>query len=106
MHPLLEKQLAALNIDANAVPDRDAWLALLRDVAGTYANLLDTPQPAEDTAAGDLRHELKTPLSSIRGFAEAVAQDASMDAETRTRFLGLIVQEADRLLKIINSRVR
>lgn len=49
----------------------------------------------------NVSHELKTPLTSIKGFAETL-QDVD-DKEVRQRFLKIINDEADRLTRIINN---
>lgn len=49
----------------------------------------------------NVSHELKTPLTSIKGFAETL-QDVD-DKEVRKKFLKIINDEADRLTRIIND---
>lgn len=49
----------------------------------------------------NVSHELKTPLTSIKGFSETLKYVE--DAETRERFLGIINNEADRLTRLIND---
>ena len=48
-------------------------------------------------------HELRTPLTSIRAFSEMLHDDPDMAADDRTRFLGIIVGEAERLTRLINQ---
>lgn len=49
----------------------------------------------------NVSHELKTPLTSIKGFAETLKYVE--DAENRNRFLNIINDEADRLTRLIND---
>lgn len=49
----------------------------------------------------NVSHELKTPLTSIKGFAETLKYVD--DNETRERFLDIINQEAERLSRLIND---
>ena len=49
----------------------------------------------------NVTHELKTPLTSIKGFAETIKY--VKDDETREKFLGIINNEADRLTRLIND---
>ncbi|MDS0524964.1 ATP-binding protein [Clostridium sp. SHJSY1] len=49
----------------------------------------------------NVSHELKTPLTSIKGFAETLRYVE--DDETRKKFLGIIDKEADRLSRLIND---
>jgi two-component system phosphate regulon sensor histidine kinase PhoR len=48
-------------------------------------------------------HELKTPVSSIKAYAETLLADESLDAETRQRFLARIEEQADRLTAIVHD---
>lgn len=50
----------------------------------------------------DVVHELKTPLTSIRGAAELLAEGAHADHAARERFLGNIQKDVDRLNRITN----
>lgn len=47
-------------------------------------------------------HELRTPLASILGFIETL-EDAADDAETRTRFLRVMDNEARRMQRLIDD---
>lgn len=47
-------------------------------------------------------HELRTPLASILGFVETL-EDAADDPETRTRFLGVMGNEARRMQRLIDD---
>lgn len=49
----------------------------------------------------NVSHELKTPLTSIKGFAETLKY--VKDDETREKFLDIIDKEAERLSRLIND---
>jgi two-component system phosphate regulon sensor histidine kinase PhoR len=51
-------------------------------------------------------HELKSPLTSIKGFAELLAGGMVSDSEKQRQYLNRIVSESDRLLNIINDILR
>ena len=51
----------------------------------------------------NVTHELKTPPTSIQGFAEMMAAGMVGKKEDVTRFGALIVKESKRLLELINS---
>jgi two-component system phosphate regulon sensor histidine kinase PhoR len=51
----------------------------------------------------NVSHELKTPLTSIKGFVEAIQDGAIKDPEQTSRFLSIISQHTDRMNKIISD---
>lgn len=48
-------------------------------------------------------HELKTPLTSISGFAETLQEDDFSQPEMTRHFLGIIYSEAQRMTRLIND---
>ena len=48
-------------------------------------------------------HELRTPLATIAGYAETLAEEGDVDAETRRRFGTVIHSEARRMLRIVED---
>lgn len=50
----------------------------------------------------DVSHELKTPLTSILGYAETLSE-SEYDEEIRQKFLGVISSEAVRMTKLVND---
>lgn len=48
-------------------------------------------------------HELKTPLTSIRMFAETLRLGRSVDPNIQEEFLGTIVSESERLTRLLNN---
>lgn len=53
--------------------------------------------------ATNVSHELKTPLTSIKGFVETLQQGAMQDPVMSGKFLNIISLEADRLGRLIND---
>ena len=53
--------------------------------------------------AANVSHELKTPLTSIKGFVETLQNGAIANPETSQKFLKIIMLEADRLTRLIND---
>jgi two-component system phosphate regulon sensor histidine kinase PhoR len=53
--------------------------------------------------AANVSHELKTPITSIKGFVETLLDGAMRDAADAERFLRIIARQADRLNAIIED---
>jgi two-component system, OmpR family, phosphate regulon sensor histidine kinase PhoR len=51
----------------------------------------------------NVSHELKTPVTSIKGFAETLLDGAMEDKELLRNFLEIIYKESDRLHRLIND---
>lgn len=51
----------------------------------------------------NVSHELKTPITSIKGFVETLADGAMADPAESSRFLAIIAKQADRLNSIIED---
>ncbi|MCB1956435.1 MAG: histidine kinase [Rhodocyclaceae bacterium] len=57
----------------------------------------------KDDFMSSVTHELRTPLTSIRAFSEMLHEDPRIDLTERTRFLGIIVSETERLTRLVNQ---
>ncbi len=52
---------------------------------------------------GNVTHELKTPLTSIKGFIETLKNSEAVDRKTEMRFYDIIDLETERLSNLIND---
>jgi len=57
----------------------------------------------KDEFLSHVAHELRTPLTSIRGFTEILHDNPDLDMEQRQKFLGVMVEESQRLTRLINQ---
>jgi Na+/proline symporter/nitrogen-specific signal transduction histidine kinase len=57
----------------------------------------------KDDFISTVTHELRTPLTSIRALSEMLFEDPRMALADRSRFLGIIVHETERLTRLINQ---
>ncbi len=48
-------------------------------------------------------HEIRTPLASIKGFIETLQGPAKDDEPARTEFLGIMLEQANRMQQLIND---
>ncbi len=56
----------------------------------------------KDAFLGQISHELRTPMTSIRAFSEILGEDGLTDAE-RTRYAGVIHDETIRLTRLLDD---
>lgn len=73
----------------------DEYLLVLRDLT----ELRRLERVRRDFVA-NVSHELRTPLTSIKAMAETLLDGALQDAEVAPRFLGTIIRESDRLVRL------
>lgn len=57
----------------------------------------------KDEFVAMVSHELRTPLTSIRSFAEILRDNQTLPDDKRQRFLDIIVQESQRLSRLIEE---
>jgi Na+/proline symporter/signal transduction histidine kinase len=57
----------------------------------------------KDDFVSMVTHELRTPLTSIRALSEIVLDNPALEPEQREHFLHTIVQETERLTRLINQ---
>lgn len=50
-----------------------------------------------------LAHDLKTPLTSVLGYLELMAEEPELPLETRVRYTGVVRDKAERLEELINE---
>ena len=57
----------------------------------------------KDDFISTVTHELRTPLTSIRAFSEILHDNPDLDSAEREKFLNIIIQESERLTRLINQ---
>jgi Na+/proline symporter/signal transduction histidine kinase len=57
----------------------------------------------KDDFVSHVTHELRTPLTSIRAFSEILLDNSDIEPAEQERFLRLIVEESERLTRLINQ---
>jgi signal transduction histidine kinase len=83
-------------------------VALAAILAGAYLVAADTRRQLDlarkkTDFVSNVSHELKTPLTSIRMFAELLADNRVSDPEKRSRYLRIIAGESERLTRLVNN---
>jgi two-component system phosphate regulon sensor histidine kinase PhoR len=97
------------------LPARDRVLAIRSgpigagsDVSGAVVVLHDVTELRRLEAVrrdfvANVSHELKTPLTVVRGIVETLLDDAQMAADTRERFLQKVSEQTERLSAIVSD---
>lgn len=95
-----EPHIIEVSITALACPANPGWVLSLQDV--TQLRRLET---IRREFVANVSHELKTPLSSIKAYAETLSSGAIHDANYNLRFVQCIEEQAERLNVLINDLI-
>lgn len=81
---------------------------ITREIIGSIVVIQDVTQirkleQMRSDFVSNVSHELKTPLTSIRGFVDTLKNGAVHQPDTAMRFLDIIDIESDRLYRLIND---
>ncbi len=86
---------------SDLVPLANAFNTLADQLAHSLAQLQASGELRRDLVA-NVSHDLRSPITSIRGYAETLDMDASLDS-TQKHYVGAILQSTQRLTKRINE---
>jgi signal transduction histidine kinase len=97
-------RIAAGDLEARlpSPPGTDPELSALAESINSMATSLREAKNAERHFLQSVSHDLRTPLTSIRGFAEAIEDGATADAVAAA---GVIASEARRLERLVSDLV-
>lgn len=76
------------------------------EMAGQLESTLDSLKKSETMRrefVANVSHELRTPITSIRSYAETLQESTGISQETQNEFLSVIVNESDRMTKIVQD---
>ena len=80
----------------------NAELAQLAVTFNNMARNLETIDSSRSSFMGNIAHELRTPMTSIKGFIDGML-DGTIPPELQQHYLGLVSQEVGRLTRLIQN---
>ncbi|MBN2554567.1 MAG: HAMP domain-containing histidine kinase [Anaerolineales bacterium] len=87
-------------IDSSKGPEDIRTLAA---AFNTMASDLHASQQAQRDFVANVSHDLKTPLTSIQGFAQALLDGTASDEESRKQAARVIYEESDRMHRLVED---
>lgn len=92
-------------VDANVVPIQDKHNQRLTGVILVLHDITEIRhlETLRSEFVSNVSHELKTPVTSIKGFSETLLDGAVEDPELRKEFLTIIRDESNRLTRLIED---
>jgi len=99
----LEEALNDLQHAKNALEDREARLSRMVDELTEAKEKAEEASQLKSAMLANMSHEVRTPLTSITGFAELMSDEADGQAQ---RFANLIYDNSQRLLETLGSVLR
>ena len=97
------KEIAAGNYDVQIKVERHDEIGRLAEDFNHMAAEVKRSAQLEKDILANVSHDLRTPLTLIKGYAETVRDLTGTDAEKRTEQCNIIVDETDRLSALVNS---
>ncbi len=97
------RQIAAGNYDVRIHVDRRDELGLLAQEFNHMAGEVKHSAQLEKDILANVSHDLRTPLTLIKGYAETIRDITGQNDEKRTEQCNIIMDETDRLSALVNS---
>ncbi|MGL4668135.1 MAG: ATP-binding protein, partial [Saezia sp.] len=96
------KEFAAGNYSARVPVEGDDELAQLALTFNEMANSFEATDLSRRSFMGNIAHELRTPMTSIKGFIDGML-DGTIPEEQRDRYLTIVSDEVGRLARLTKN---
>jgi PAS domain S-box-containing protein len=97
---ILQEKITALNVN---LIEMNRLLFLERQRSGKQKVILEELNRLKNEFISKFSHEMRTPLSTIIGFSEAICSDDQLSEEMKGEFQTEVLNEAKRLARMINE---
>ena len=102
MEPSLDKEDSLIRVTFTPIYRRD------KSAVGTIAVLQDVTEQekleqSRREFVANVSHELRTPLTTIKSYAEALDDGAMQERELGERFVGVIRNETERMIRLVTD---
>ena len=94
--------MASGNFDVEVPAGREDEIGRLAQAFSTMAERVGQAQAQMRALVANVSHDMKTPLTSVLGFSQALRDETATEAETR-RMAAIIHEEAERLNARLND---
>lgn len=99
----VSESMASGDFSARVKTSRQDEIGQLAHTVNHLGEQLGKTEALRKELIGNVSHELRTPLSLIRGYAETLRDVTGASPEKREKQLGVIIEESDRLRKIVED---
>lgn len=96
------EQYAAGNLHYEFQVDSEDEIGYLAASLSYMASELARGEDNQKKFVANVSHDFRSPLTSIKGYLEAM-QDGTIPPELHVKYLGIVLNETDRLIKLTNS---
>ncbi len=96
------EQYASGNMHYEFSVESDDEMGYLAAALSYMASEIAKNEDGQKKFIANVSHDFRSPLTSIKGYLEAML-DGTIPAELREKYLGIVLNETDRLTKLTNS---
>jgi signal transduction histidine kinase len=99
----VSEQMASGDFSARIQTKKQDEIGQLADTINHMGKQLSKIEQLRKDLIANVSHDLRTPLSLIRGYAETLRDVTGNNPEKREKQLGVIIEETERLSKIVDD---
>lgn len=96
------KYISEGNFDKKIIINRKDELGQLAESFNLMADELNQQEQTKRMFISSLSHDLRSPLTNIKGYTRGML-DGTIEEEKKERYLKIVLNESDRLIKMIND---